>query len=435
MVIGGGLAGMTAALSLADQGFDVHLVEKEPELGGNLREMAVSLEGADLRAFLARLIAQVTSHPRISVYLGAELTETAGHVGNFRSRLEIAGEVVTVNHGVTILATGGVERATDQYLRGQDARVITQRELEAQLASAGLPEKLGESPSVVMIQCVGSRTDENPYCSRVCCAEAVKNALALKAARPGARVIVLAKDLRTYGFREVYLQQAREAGVLFVRYPEEEAPEVSGGPQLTVRVRDAGTRREVTLRPDLLVLSTGIAPAPDNPKLSGILRTSLTADGFFLEAHPKLRPVDLASEGIFVCGLAHSPRFMDETIAQAKAVAGRAATILARPYLEIPGQIARIDQDKCVACMTCARTCPYDAPMLNERGKMEINGANCMGCGACAAACPAKAIQLQHMEERQLMGMLEEWLSPSGRHPGPDKVGAQGLLGTAKETA
>jgi heterodisulfide reductase subunit A len=223
-------------------------------------------------------------------------------------------------------------------------------------------------------------------------------------------VIVLAKDLRTYGFREVYLQQAREAGVLFVRHPEEEAPQVTGGPHLAVRVTDAGTRRELTLRPDLLVLSTGIAPAPDNPLLSRLLRIPLTADGFFLEAHPKLRPVDLASEGIFVCGLAHSPRFMDETISQAKAVAGRAATILSRAYLEIPGQIARIDEEKCVACMTCARTCPYDAPVMNDRQKMEISGANCLGCGSCAAACPAKAIELQHMEDRQLMGMLEELL-------------------------
>ena len=262
-----------------------------------------------------------------------------------------------------------------------------------------------------MIQCVGSRTEDAPYCSRVCCAEAVKNALALKAQRPQARVIVLAKDIRTYGFRETYFQKAREAGVLFIRYPEGQEPQTSEDQGLAVRVTDAGTRRELLLRPDLLVLSTGIAPAPDNRALSAVLRTSLTADGFFLEAHPKLRPVDLASEGVFVCGLAHSPRFMDETIAQAQAAAGRAATILARPYLEIGGQVARVDPLKCTACMTCVKVCPYGAPTMNGRQKVEIQGAKCMGCGSCVAACPARAIQLQHQEDRQLVAALDELLA------------------------
>jgi heterodisulfide reductase subunit A len=265
-----------------------------------------------------------------------------------------------------------------------------------------------------MIQCVGSRTDEAPYCSRVCCSEAVKNALALKAQRPQARVIVLAKDIRTYGFRETYFQKAREAGVLFIRYPEGQEPQTSEERGLVVRVTDAGTRREVLLWPDLLVLSTGIAPAPDNRALSETLRTSLTADGFFLEAHPKLRPVDLASEGVFVCGLAHSPRFMDETIAQAQAAAGRAATILARPYLEIGGQVARVDPLKCTACMTCVKVCPYGAPTTNDRQKVEIQGAKCMGCGSCVAACPARAIQLQHQEDRQLVAALDELLAAPG---------------------
>jgi len=220
---------------------------------------------------------------------------------------------------------------------------------------------------------------------------------------------VLAKDIRTYGFRETYYQKAREAGILFVRYPESEEPLTSDEDGLTVRVKDAGTRRTLLLRPDLLVLSTGIAPAPDNQRLSSVLRTSLTADGFFLEAHPKLRPVDLASEGVFVCGLAHSPRFMDETIAQALAAAARAATILSKPYLEIGGQVAKVDATACTACMTCAKVCPYGAPVLVEH-KVEIQEAKCLGCGSCAAACPAQAIQLQHQEDGQLTAMLDELL-------------------------
>jgi heterodisulfide reductase subunit A-like polyferredoxin len=414
LVLGGGLAGMTAALSVADQGFDVHLVEKEAELGGNLRSIHYTLERTDIQEFAADLIGRVQAHPRITTYMSSQVVEVSGHVGNFTSQIEGRGGAQTVRHGVTIIATGAVERPTEQHLGGRHERVVTQRELEAQLASGGLPPDLGECPTVVMIQCVGSRTEENPYCSRVCCSEAVKNALALKAQRPQARVIVLAKDMRTYGFRETYFQKAREAGVLFIRYPEGQEPQSSEDQGLLVRVTDAGTRRELLLRPDLLVLSTGIAPAPDNPALSAVLRTSLTADGFFLEAHPKLRPVDLASEGVFVCGLAHSPRFMDETIAQARAAAGRAATILARPYLEIGGQVARVDPLKCTACMTCVKVCPYGAPTMNGRQKVEIQGAKCMGCGSCVAACPARAIQLQHQEDRQLVAALDELLTAPG---------------------
>jgi heterodisulfide reductase subunit A-like polyferredoxin len=432
LVIGGGLAGLTAAQSLADQGFDVHLVEKQGELGGNLRALFSTLENPNPQPFLANLIERVESNPRIKVHLNAQVAEVAGHVGNFKSQIKTSAGTVAVSHGVVLIATGGVERPTDQYLYGRHPRVLTQRELEAQLApangqgkngapngrGAGVLGQLGRAPTVVMIQCVGSRTAEHPYCSRVCCAEAVKNALALKARFPEARIFVLAKDIRTYGFRETYFQKARQAGVIFIRHPKEKEPQAADKGGLEVRVTDASTRRELALRPDLLVLSTGIAPAADNPVLSGLLRTSLTADGFFLEAHPKLRPVDLASEGLFVCGLAHSPRFTDETIAQARAAAARAATILSKAHLEIPGQVSRVDPLKCVACMTCVKVCPYGAPALNlETLKAEIQAAKCMGCGSCAAACPAKAATLQHQEEQQLVAMLDELLLVGGGAP------------------
>ena len=260
-----------------------------------------------------------------------------------------------------------------------------------------------------MIQCVESRNDKHTYCSRVCCSEAVKNALEIKRRRPGAQVVVLARDIRTYGFRETYFQKAREAGVLFVRYPDKQDPLVAQTQgKLSVRVIDASTGTELLLQPDLLALSVGIAPAQDNPILSGLMRSALTGDGFFLEAHPKLRPVDLANEGEFICGLSHSPRFIDETIAQARAAAARATTVLSKSRLEIPGQIAKVDPDNCVACATCVRTCPYGAPLIIDLHKAEIQGASCMGCGSCVAACPARTITLQHQEDRQLVAMLEE---------------------------
>jgi heterodisulfide reductase subunit A2 len=428
LVIGGGLAGMTAALAVADQGYDVHLVEKDAQLGGNLRPLAVTLEGADVPAFLDGLVRRTGSHPRIRVHLQSTVAEVSGHIGEFKSRIASAGGSTSVGHGVTILATGGLERPSGQPLHGAHPRVLTQRELESRLHARtaagpeggtagedGLVRQLGAAPTVVMIQCVGSRNAEHPYCSRVCCSEAVKNAIDLKARIPGARIVVLAKDIRTYGFRELYFQKAREAGILFIRHPRDLDPEVADRGGLEVRFRDAGLRRDLVLRPDLLVLSTGIAPAPDNPVLSGLLRTSLTTDGFFLEAHPKLRPVDLATEGIFICGLAHSPRFIDETIAQARATAARAATILSHAHREVPGQVSRIDALKCIACMTCVSVCPYGAPTLSEETrKTEIQGAVCMGCGSCAAACPAKAITLQHQEERQVVAMLDELLVRGG---------------------
>jgi heterodisulfide reductase subunit A len=436
LVIGGGLAGLTAALALADQGFAAHLVEKESQLGGNLLHVKATLEGGDVAAFLAGLVQRVTSHPKITVYLNARPTQIAGHVGHFSSKLLVGGpratgglsasvpeKEVTIQHGVTIIATGGVERTTDLYLAGKHPAVVTQRQLEATLAGDGLAKKLGDQPTVVMIQCVESRSDAHPYCSRVCCSEAVKNALEIKRQKPDAAVFVLAKDIRTYGFRELKFQEAREAGVIFIRYPEKQDPivrEEEG--QLTVRVTDGGTGREVVLMPGLLALSVGIGPAEDNPALSAMLRTALTADGFFLEAHPKLRPVDLANEGEYIAGLAHSPRFIDETIAQAKAAAARAATVLSKSHLAISGQVAKVDPANCVACATCVRVCPYGAPMINDLHKAEIQSAKCMGCGSCVAACPARTIALGHQEDSQVTAMLDELLV---RGPGACGGGSQ----------
>jgi heterodisulfide reductase subunit A-like polyferredoxin len=413
LIIGGGLAGMTAALGVAGQGFEAHLVEKEASLGGLLRDVHSTLEGADVQAYLRQLIAQVQSNRKIHVYVNATPASIKGHVGNFRSVLGVAGRETPISHGVVIVASGGRLRSTEMYLHGRNPHVITQNGLEAALAGGKLPPELTgrPDPTVVMIQCVESRNDQNPYCSRVCCSEAVKNAIEIKRRLPGARVAILGRDIRTYGFRELHYQKAREAGVLFIRYPDQTNPvvvEESG--RLKVAVHDLSSNRDLVLRPDLLVLSTGFAPAAENPALSGLLRSALTADGFFLEAHPKLRPVDLANEGEFVCGLAHSPRSIDETIAQAQAAAGRAATILSKTHLEIPGQVARVNPENCVACATCVKVCPYGAPMINDLKKAEIQGAKCMGCGSCAAECPARTITLQHQEDQAVVAMLDELL-------------------------
>ncbi len=413
LVIGGGLAGMTAALGIADQGFEVHLVEKEPALGGMLRNIHATLERADVQAHLQQLVDKVQSHPGINVYLSASPASISGHVGNFKSVLDVAGREKAVSHGVVIIATGGQERHTELHLHGKNPHVVTQSKLEATLAGGRLPPELAgrADPTVVMIQCVESRNGENAYCSRVCCSEAVKNAIEIKRRLPAANVVILGRDIRTYGFREIFFQKAREEGVLFVRYPEKSDPVVvEDGGRLQVTVRDGSTNRDLELRPDLLVLSTGIAPAADNPVLSGLLRSALTADGFFLEAHPKLRPVDLANEGEFLCGVAHSPRFIDETIAQAQAAVGRATTVLSKAFLEIPGQTARVKPEHCVACATCVKVCPFGAPMINHLNKAEIQGAKCMGCGSCAAACPARTITLQHQEDQALVAMLDELL-------------------------
>ena len=416
LILGGGLAGMTAGLSVADQGYKVLLVEKEAVLGGRMRSIQSTLEQDDVQARLNDLISKTLSHPNITVCLKSNLVRTSGQVGNFTSVLEIEGKEKSVHHGVVIVATGGNERNTDKFLHGRNRRVMTQGALESAMAGNGLPEGLRgkKGATVVMVQCVESRDAKNPYCSRVCCSEAIKNALELKRRLPDCRIVILNRDIRTYGFRDVYFRKACEEGIRFIRYSENNEPvAVEENGKLRINVQDAADG-DLALSPDLLVLSTGISPAESNSALSAILRSALTSDGFFLEAHPKLRPVDLANEGEFLCGLAHSPRLMDETIAQAQAAAGRASRILSKSLLEVAGQVSYVNPAECVACATCVKVCPYGAPIINALGKSEIQGAKCMGCGSCVAACPARAIALQHQESRTIAAVLDEMLAGGG---------------------
>jgi heterodisulfide reductase subunit A len=422
LVIGGGAAGMTAALALADQGFPVHLVEKDSQLGGTARQLHNTLDGQDVQAFLAESIRRTTSHPKITVHFKSHAAKIDGHIGHFRSTIVGESGSSEVEHGAVIVATGGTEAKPKSYGYGKSPNVLTQLELTDRLGRGEI--KLPERATIAMIQCVEQRDAERPYCSRVCCTSAVKNALALRERYPLARIMVLYRDMRTYGFREAAYREAREKGILFVRYEPEQPPQLDFNGRMRLRAREISAKRDLELELDLLVLAAPMVPRADRQELSDLLRVPLNADGFFLEAHMKLRPVDFASEGLFLCGTAHAPKFLTETISQANAVAARAASILGRKKMPVGGQIAWVDPDKCISCMTCVHVCPYMAPRVNADNKAEVQSATCMGCGSCTAECPAKAITLRHFVDNQILaavnGLLraeEECKTPELAYP------------------
>ncbi|MGD0949217.1 MAG: FAD-dependent oxidoreductase [Candidatus Binatia bacterium] len=428
LVVGGGVAGMTAALAMADQGFPVHLVEKQRALGGTAREIHTTLDGQDVGAFLDQTIARVTDNPRITVHLGSRVAKVDGHVGSFTSRLLCDGDGAgtEIKHGVIVVATGATEQKPQTYGYGSDARVLTQLELSGRIGRDDLD--LPTNATVVMIQCVEQRNQERPYCSRVCCTTAVKNALLLRARFPAARIMVLYRDMRTYGFRETAYRRAREEGVLFVRYEPERPPQLDLDGHLRLRLYEPAVGRDLLVRPDLLVLAAPVVPRADRGELSELLRVPLNADGFFLEAHMKLRPVDFASEGLFLCGTAHAPKFISETISQANAVAGRAASILSREEIPVSSQIAWVDPDKCISCMTCVHVCPYMAPHVGLNNKAEVQGTVCMGCGSCTSDCPARAITLRNYASTQIVAAIDGLLTGRAQEPDlepvfPEQVG------------
>jgi len=400
LVIGGGVAGLTAALDLAAQGYPVHVVERAAELGGHLRTIKRTLDGQKTDAFLADLIKKVEADKRITVHLGRSVQAISGYVGNFKTQL--TGEDKTIEHGVVIVATGATEHVPKEYLYGQDDRVVTQTELEKLLAE---PRGVKKLKTVVMIQCVGSRDAEHPYCSRICCGTAIKNALHLKELNPKARVYILCRDVRVYGLNERWYRQARDMGVVFLRYDEAAKPGVSNEDgRLVVRAKDAILGRTLALDADLLVLSAGIEPNKDNRALSQLLKVPLDADGYFLEAHVKLRPVDFATEGVFVCGLAHYPKDIAESIAQARAAASRAATILAKSEIEAEGKVAAVDRTRCSGCGACLDVCAYKAIEMDPVLRIAVvNEAMCKGCGTCTATCRAGAIDLKGFRNDQIL--------------------------------
>ena len=408
LVIGGGLSGMTAALELAEQGFEVHLVEREKQLGGNLRRIKFLLNGDKPSERLESLIRRVEENGKIHVYTEAEVVGVEGYVGNFKTTILVNGERREIQHGVIIVATGGTEYKPAEYLYGMDDRVLTQLELEEKLANGEF-----SADTVVMIQCIGSRNSEHPSCSRVCCSGAVKNALKIKELNPKTEIYVLYRDMRTYGFREKYYQEAQKRGVIFIRYDEEHKPEVTNEGALRVVVRDPIIKKKIEIEPDLIVLSAGIHPNPDNRNLAQMLKVPLSKEGFFLEAHMKLRPVDFATEGIFLCGLAQSPKFIDESISQACGAAARAATILSKEALEIEGAIAKVDEDLCAACKVCVSICESGAAQIVEKNGRQVSNiieALCKGCGLCSAACPSGAITIEHFTDKQILAQIRALL-------------------------
>ena len=414
LVIGGGVAGMASALSLADQGFEVYLVEREERLGGRLRSIRRSVEGGDPQAYLRETIAAVRGHPKIEVLAGCQVVRSSGFVGNFGTTVRSLNDPAQrlIEHGVTIVATGGQEYQGPAYHLGEDPRILTQGDFEERLAGEGTLEGIR---SVAMIQCVGpwnAGDQEEFYCSRICCDLALKNALRIKEVDPSIAVYVFFKDVRVYGFREEIHTRAREAGVIFARFRDGDEPAVRlEGGKLQLEARELNLGEQISLAPDLLVLSTAIMPSQGTRELSETLKVPLSQEEFFLEAHPKLRPVDFPSEGLFLCGTAQYPKLLDEAIGQALGAAARAATVLSQDNLMVGGVVAVVDEGKCVGCLTCVRVCPYDVPIINPAregagdilGVAEIEAAACQGCGICAGECPAKAIQLAHYRDEQII--------------------------------
>jgi len=402
------VAGMNAALGLADQGFPVVLVEKEEKLGGMANRLTTTIEGTDVGSYLAELIGRVTSHSQIQVLTRSLIVGFSGFKGNFTTEVLVGPGMYErkINHGVVVLATGATEYRPKEFLYGQDERVLTQLELAQRLKEKGAQDL----NRVVMIQCVGSRNEENPNCSRICCQNAVKNAIKIKKQQPDAQVFVLYRDIRTYGLLEEYYTEARKLGVIFSRFDPEDPPVVESsesGVVVTFKDHVLGSTLEVSA--DLVALSAGMV-AEDTEELASIVKLARTPEGHFMEAHVKLRPVDMATEGIFVCGTAHSPKLLHESISQAFAAASRATTFLSQTRLTLSAVTARVEPELCASCLICVRSCPYQVPRINEDGVSEIDVALCHGCGVCAAECPAKAIELNWYEDNQILSKVDALL-------------------------
>ena len=408
LVIGGGVAGMVSALSLAEQGFKTDLVEKGHRLGGQALNLHATYKGDDIKPYVENLVEKVHHHPLIDVWLHTTIKEASGFVGGFSSTLvDERGKEKELEHGAIIMATGGKPYRSKEYLYGQDPNVLLSLELDQEIMKDS--HRIRNAKSAVFIQCVGSRIPERPYCSKVCCTHSIHSALTLKQLNPHMRIYILYRDIRTFGDREELYMEARAKGVLFIRYNLENKPTVErDNGRLKVTVTDHVLQRPLEISPDIICLATAILPS-DNMALSKLYKVSTTEEGFFLEAHMKLRPVDFATQGLFLAGLCQYPKPIEESIAQAKAAAARAANVLMKDVVEIEPIVSVVDTDMCNGCGICERVCPFDAIHIVEvdgTKKAQNITASCKGCGLCAASCPSKAVDMCHFSQYQIRAQL-----------------------------
>jgi heterodisulfide reductase subunit A len=414
LVVGGGIAGMTCALSVAHQGHEVHLVERDKDLGGMARRIHHTLEGLDVQAYLRDLVRKVYQHPLIHVYTEATVTQVAGYVGNFTTRVRSERGDTEIRHGATVIAVGAEVSRPDEYLYGQDDRVMTHLELEEQIHQRA--EKVRRAESLVMIQCVGCRNEDRNYCSRVCCNESIKNALELREINPTVDIYVLFRDMRTYGFNEDHYREAADRDVKFIRYVPEDRPEVRAGtsdegrPVLKVTTPDYVLGRKVEIDADIVALAAAVVPAAGSEEVCRLFGVTLGPDGFFQEAHVKLRPVEFAADGVYLCGMAHYPKSITETVNQAYGAAGRVLTLLSHDAITASGSVCEVEEKRCIGCGQCVSACTYDAIELKEtrQGKKAVvNPVLCKGDGVCNAKCPTGAIQLKHFTDAELLAQID----------------------------
>ncbi|MEJ2550276.1 MAG: FAD-dependent oxidoreductase [Anaerolineales bacterium] len=424
LVIGGGVAGMTSALGIADAGFEVHLVEKSGELGGNLHHIYFVAENANPQRLLRDQVNRILSHKRITLHLHSQIVHHTGSVGDFRARIRTDNgdgtfQETEIRHAAVIVATGGQEARADRYLLGKDPSILRMSELEEILAHQ--PERVTQLKSVILIQCVQPEGEEE-YCSRICCTNTIKNASRLKMLNPDCQVIILYKNIITYGFREKFYLDVRRRGVLFVRYTDAAPPrvrleETNAGAKVVVEVDEHIFGETLVFEPDMIALSMSIQPSSGTGELAKVLGVPRSNEGFFLESHLKMRPMEFYDDGIFLAGMAHYPKFIEETITHAMACVGRALTILSRPSIQLGGVVAEIDPQRCTGCLTCVRTCPFGIPEMryDQCGVGQLGGAawidpaRCQGCGTCTAECPARAIQLTQYRDEQINTGLGSW--------------------------
>jgi heterodisulfide reductase subunit A len=414
LVVGGGIAGMTCALSIANQGHEVHLVEKEKDLGGTARRIYHTLEGLDVQAYLRDLVRKVYQHPLVHVYTGATITEATGFVGSFVTRVKSERGVTEIKHGAAVIAVGTDVYKPAEYLYGEDDRVMTHLELEERINQGD--EKVIHAESLVMIQCVGCRNEDRNYCSRICCSESIKNALKLKEINPKMDIYILFRDMRTYGFIEDYYREAADKEVKFIRYEPQDKPQVAAGeseegrPVLKVTATDYILDMKVEIDADIVALAAAVIPSAGSKEVAQLFKVPLGPDGFFQEAHVKLRPVEFAADGVYLCGIAHYPKFISEAINQAYGAAGRVLTLLSHDTVVASGSICEVDEKKCMGCGACISVCTYGAIEFREtrQGKKAVvNPVLCKGDGLCNAKCPTGAISLKHFTDEEILAEID----------------------------